>query len=189
MKRVIVTLTVLTLFALACGLAAAQQAAPANTGREPVCLEVRGASIPQVLESVSASWGDKIRLEGEVKGTITLKDTYTSVEQVLDDICKAYPYYWWREADGTYVLSSETRPGKTAGGQSEQSQGSKQTTRWVELRFTSPQQLAWLFGYSDTPGPEPTPAASLVSPGGNVGGASSPLGELAGGRGGGGRGR
>ncbi len=188
MKQAIVTLTVLTVFALACGLAGAQQADFEGTGSESVCLEVRGASIPQVLESVSASWGESIRLEGEVKGTITLKDTYTSVEQVLDDICNAHPYYWWRDADGTYVLSSETRPGKTAGLRAKNSADADRVTRWVELRFVSPQQLAYMFGFSDSPGSEPMPSASIVQLGGGPTGSQGSLSELSGGRGGGGGG-
>ena len=187
MKRGIVGLAVALLCVSACGLAAADQAASGGAAREPINLEVRDASIPYVVESITTSWGDRIRLEGEVTGTISLKDTYTSVEQVLDDICKAQPYYWWRDSDGSYVLSSHPRSGGVNGQQvsTPSSLIGGRVTRWYTLRFTSPQQMAYLFGFADSPGAEMTPSADLLASGAAHGGYR--IGELSG-RGGGGGG-
>jgi type II secretory pathway component GspD/PulD (secretin) len=187
MKRAIAGLAVAMLCVSVCGLAAADQAASAGAAREPINLEVRDASIPYVVESVTTSWGDRIRLEGEVTGTISLKDAYTSVEQVLGDICKAQPYYWWRDSDGSYVLSSHPRAGSADSQQVPASFSAigKRVTRWQTLRFTSPQQMAYLFGFADSPGPEMMPAADVLAPGAVSAGYG--IGELSGGGRAGGR--
>jgi len=191
------------LFALLIGLGSlpATAADPeSEASRELVSIHMRDASVQDVVQTIVTASGANIVL-GDVSGRITLNVDNVPVERVIEIVCAAKGFHWWRDDDGTYFVSSEPRPVPSAvaavvPGVPDQD-GAQRISRMYHLQFMPPQFIAWLFGTSDDPGPLPVQADAMPSDVGSVflrgGGKSfstSPgVGELAGGgRGGGGGG-
>jgi type II secretory pathway component GspD/PulD (secretin) len=204
MRRSVVGLILCGLVAGLSPLAAAAAEIAGDPARGLVSIHVRDASVPEVIQTVMAQSGANIALNGEVRGTIALSHDNVSVERILEDICRAKGFHWWRNEDGTYFVS--TRPRLAPNPRADRVEGipveaRDKVRRLRNLQFMSPQYVAWLFGFADDPGPEPylaesgladvgqvlqSPSASAVSGGPSVG-----FGELrgaGGGRGGGGGG-
>jgi len=171
-----------------------------EASRQLVSIHMRDASVQDVVQTIVTASGANIVL-GDVKGRITLNVDNVPVERVIEIVCTAKGFHWWRDDDGTYFVSSEPRPAPSAvaavvPGVPDQD-GAQRVSRMYHLQFMPPQFVAWLFGTSDDPGPLPVQANAMPSDVGSVfmrgGGKSfstSPgVGELgAGGRGGGGGG-
>jgi len=171
-----------------------------EASRELVSIHMRDASVQDVVQTIVTASGANIVL-GDVSGRITLNVDNVPVERVIEIVCAAKGFHWWRDDDGTYFVSSEPRPAPSAvaavvPGVSDQD-GAQRVSRMYHLQFMPPQFVAWLFGTSDDPGPLPVQANAMPSDVGSVfmrgGGksfsASPGVGELgAGGRSGGGGG-
>ncbi|MCJ7752735.1 MAG: hypothetical protein MUQ65_16890, partial [Armatimonadetes bacterium] len=171
-----------------------------EASRELVSIHMRDASVQDVVQTIVTASGANIVL-GDVSGRITLNLDNVPVERVIECVCAAKGFYWWRDDDGTYFVSSEPRPALSAvaavvPGVPDQD-GAQRVSRMYHLQFMPPQFVAWLFGTSDDPGPLPVQADAMPSDVGSVflrgrgkGLSTSPgMGELgAGGRGGGGAG-
>jgi len=169
----------------------------ADPGHELVSIQVRDASVQDVVETLVAASGANIVLDG-VDGKITLNIDNLPVERVLDIICEAKGIHWWRSEDGVYFMSPEAKPSPSAQvgrvpGVSE-SAPPERITRMHHLQYMPPTYIAYLFGQSDDPGPMPFQtlqgdAGSVLLPGANSSFTSGSGGfHAAGGRGGGGGG-
>jgi len=181
-------------------LAAAAAEPQSDPGRNLVNIHVREAPIQDVIQTVMTASGASILL-ADVSGTITINQENVSVERILELICQAKGFYWWRDDAGIYYMSAKPRPAASgpAGGLPglAESSGPQKVSRMYHLQFLPPQYLTWLFGASDDPGPMPYSSESFAASS-DIGAAlmargsgswmSSGIGELAG-RGGGGGGR
>ena len=182
-------------------LAAAAAEPQADLARNLVSINVREAPIQDVIQTVITASGANILLSG-VTGTITLNEDNVSVERILDRICQAKGFYWWRDDAGIYYVSDKPRPAPST--QTAVLPGlpasadPRKSTRMYHLQFLPPQYVAWLFGAAGDPGPMPFASDTLANSGdigsalmfgnGNGGLQAGGLGELGGGRGGGGGG-
>lgn len=135
--------------------AAAAEPEP-DPGRNLVSIHVREAPIQDVIDTVITASGASIVL-ADVAGTITINQDNIPVERVLELICQAKGFHWWRDDAGIYYMSTKPRPaasGQAAGlpGLAEPA-GSQKVSRMYHLQFLPPQWLTWLFGASQDPGP------------------------------------
>jgi len=200
MRRNVVAPILCAALVIGLGVLTASASMPQDDpGRQLVSVHVKDASIQEVVQIITTASGANIML-GDVSGRITLHRDNVSVEKVLDQMCQAKGFYWWRDDDGTYIVSDKPRPAPSAqavalpGLPLADEKDSKQS-RMYHLQFLPPQYVAYLFGTADDPGPMPFTAEGAF---GDVGSVLSPfgrqpkaggLGEFAGaGGGGGGRG-
>jgi hypothetical protein len=201
MRRVLAAAILVGVLLGISGILAAAQQAPAQPAPGPIALQMRNAKIAEVVDTLISATGANIVMDGDVTGSIWLKNaTYPSVDQALDDICAAKGYYWWRNADGTYFLSTRPKPEPSnAAVAPDIGKASRKAPVYqlYTLRFFSPQYIAYMFGTTDDPGPEPyfissgtgrTPSATYAHTPSSSYGWLPGLGELAGARGGGGGG-
>jgi len=77
-----------------------------------VQIDARGLDVGHVLQAVSRSTGAVIVLQQGVEGPITLKaDLPADPEVLLDAVCEAKGWYWWRDETGAYIVSAKPMPG------------------------------------------------------------------------------
>jgi type II secretory pathway component GspD/PulD (secretin) len=202
MRRCVVGLILCCLVVGLSLLAAAASETEEDLAPKLITIHVRDASIPEVVQTVMAQAGANIVLDGEVSGTITLRRDNVPLERILEDIYQAKGLYWWRSQDGTYFVSSRPRSAPQPRSQALAGLPPREVRdkvfRLHTLQFMSPQYLAYLFGKSPDPGPEPYMSEAglgdvgSVSPGLPAVSSYGGLGELGaqdgGGRGGGGGG-
>ena len=198
MRRNVVT-PILCIVLVGLGSLIASASVPqSDPGPQLINVHVKDATIQEVTQIVVTASGANIVL-GDVSGRITLHRDNVSVEKVLDQICQAKGFYWWRDDDGTYFVSDKPRLAPSVQpaalpGLPQTSEQDAKLSRTYHLQFLPPQYVAYMFGTSDDPGPMPFSADSGYSDMGAVispfGGRSSSggAGELYGGRGGGGGG-
>ncbi len=199
MRRNVVTL-ILCIALVGLGTLIASASVPSRDA-EPqlINVHVKNATIQEVIQIVVTASGANIVL-GDVSGRITLNRDNVSVEKVLDQICQAKGFYWWRDDDGTYYVSDKPRSAPSVQatalpGLPQTAERDSKLSRTYHLQFLPPQYVAYLFGTSNDPGPMPFSADSgyadmgaVLSPFGGRD-SSSGIGELyGGGRGGGGGG-
>ena len=206
MRRSIIALT---LVGLVVGLAAVVALAgePATDAtRGPISIHVRDASVPEVIQTIMKNAGANIVICGDVKGSITLSRDNVPVERILEDIYQAKGFYWWRDQEGTYFVSTNPQPAPNPAASAPPAAPESAERKAAEiskmhtLRFWPPQYLCYLFGTADEPGALPYATSQYAdgfgpalpvgpSSGGYAGLSGVGLGELAGGgRGGGGGG-
>jgi len=202
MRRIVVIPILCALLIGLGSLFAAASEPESAAGRELVSIHVREASVQDVVQTIITASGANIVL-GDVSGRITLNVDNVPVERVLEIICTAKGFHWWRD-DDIYVISSEPQPVPSARAavvpDVPESGGQTSVSRMYHLQFMPPQFIAWLFGTSDDPGPLPVQANAMPGDVGSVllrssqksfqtSGGLGELGGGGGGRGGGGGGR
>ena len=172
-----------------------------DSARELLSIHVRNASIDDVIQTVVTSAGCNIVLDEGVRGHITVHSDNVSVERVLDIICQAKGFHWWRDGNGTYFVSTRERatPRPEAASLPKAPDEGNKVHHMYTLDFMPPQYISYLFGGAENPGPMPYVSDSYFGDVGSVGvrqpgvgagrGVGGGLGELgAMGGGGGGRG-
>lgn len=188
-------------------VAAPASDAPDDASQALVSVKVSGA-IPDVIQGIARDSGLSIVCDSSIRDRIDLDERDVPVERVLEKICNAKGYHWWRGEDGTYMVSSTPRPapqprtlavpGVPAAKEPGKTWGS------YTLKFVSPQYVSYLFGGARDPGPEGFPSdgigdagSTLMRPtgprplgpfGGGLGESRAMGGMGGGGRGGGGMG-
>jgi hypothetical protein len=199
-----IALMVCSLVVGLCAVAAPASDAPDNASQALVSVKVSGA-IPDVIQGIARDSGLRIVCDSSIRDRIDLDERDVPVERVLEKICNAKGYHWWRGEDGTYMVSSTPPPapqpsalavpGVPAAKEPGKTWGS------YTLKFASPQYFSYLFGGTNDPGPQEYVADGLgdagstlmrptgsrpVGPFGGGLGESGAMGGMGGGRGGGG---
>ena len=171
MRRIVLTPILCAVLTGLGSLIAAAADPESAAGRELVSIHVRDASVQDVVQTIITASGANIAL-GDVEGRITLNVDNVPVERVLEIICAAKGFHWWRDDDGVYLVSSEPKPEPSAVAAVvpgvPEPDGAQRVSRMHHLQFMPPQFIAWLFGTSDDPGPLPVQADAMPSDVGSV---------------------
>jgi type II secretory pathway component GspD/PulD (secretin) len=211
MRRSLVAALLFTLVACMAGAVLADTTPGTDPAPRLVSVHMRDANVTDAIRTVVTESGANIVVSGDVTGTITLDYQDVPVERILDRICQVKSYYWWKDDDGTYMVSATPRPVPSEGAaaaslpSSSEKSGDKSAlkVKTIKLQFVNPQSVLYLLGRSSDPGPEqpgyvndqlpswvatatynPTELAGMGGRGGGGGGMGGGMGG--GGRGGGG---
>ncbi len=98
-----------------------------------------------VIRQVATASGASVTADGDVTGTITLVLPNTTVKEVLDRICQAKGYAWWRDEAGGYVISAQPRKADSQPVPA-LAHGRGEVTRMQKLQFMNAQFLVYQLG-------------------------------------------
>jgi type II secretory pathway component GspD/PulD (secretin) len=137
-------------------LLCAQSASPSSP--PGVSLDLVSGDVQDILHKVLQAHGASFVIEG-VKGEITLLLEGRSLEDILNTICAAKGAFWWKEENGTYIISAQPRKSNSASPASadpspslaaRSAKGPRRTERRV-LNYLAPLDVAYLFGAAPEP--------------------------------------
>ncbi len=155
--RRIVTLIACSLVLALCTAAAVASDGADRPSEALVSVKVSGAEIPDVLQYVARDSGLNIVCDPSVRGHIDLSEQDVPVERVLERICAAKGFHWWRGEDGAYTVSANRRPERPIRALAVPGipEATKPETTWLPytLKYVPPQYVSYLFGQSEEPGP------------------------------------
>src|SRR5438874_2586888 len=105
----------LVLLAVGVLVSAGMLLAPALRADElPISLDLRGVALGMAVNMVSVQSGAQILFvdrEGTLPGRlVTLTARPRNVEVALRLLCRAAECYWWKDADGIYMISLDPKP-------------------------------------------------------------------------------
>jgi type II secretory pathway component GspD/PulD (secretin) len=162
MRRSLVAALLFTLVACMAGAVLADTTPGTDPAPRLVSVHMRDANVTDAIRTVVTESGANIVVSGDVTGTITLDYQDVPVERILDRICQVKSYYWWKDDDGTYMVSATPRPVPSEGAaaaslpSSSEKSGDKSAlkVKTIKLQFVNPQSVLYLLGRSSDPGPE-----------------------------------
>lgn len=159
MRRGLVALILWSLVGAAALCAYAGPEASGDGTGGAISVSVRDGTIGDVIETIMHDAGANVVMDGDIADQrITLRRENVHIERVMEDICQAKGLHWWRNEDGTYIISSRPRPAPRAEVQAlpgvSESGTHEMVRRMYTVQFVAPQYVSYLFGFSEDPGPQ-----------------------------------